>query len=213
MISITMIGKADKEPATDAATDKGESIALMEPMMVGEIGIKRFALADLAIELTAKSTGFRNRLPDGIVRALADLVRSMNCYYSNLIEGHDTHPIDIERALKNDYSEEPKKRDLQKEAIAHIEVQKWIDLGGLDGARRRRTDCGKFTAVFANCCPKICSGWKIPRPKSESRFFLASTVSGTSRSDSIFRLVRARCRASWSVSRKHMPGRARWIRF
>ena len=22
----------------------------------------------------------------------------MNCYYSNLIEGHDTHPIDIERA-------------------------------------------------------------------------------------------------------------------
>jgi len=28
----------------------------------------------------------------------------MNCYYSNLIEGHDTHPIDIERALKNDYS-------------------------------------------------------------------------------------------------------------
>ncbi|MDE0540159.1 MAG: hypothetical protein OXH94_15705 [Rhodospirillales bacterium] len=31
--------------------------------------------------------------------ALADPVRSMNCYYSNLIEGHDTHPVDIERAL------------------------------------------------------------------------------------------------------------------
>jgi len=28
----------------------------------------------------------------------------MNCYYSNLIEGHDTHPVDIERALNNDYS-------------------------------------------------------------------------------------------------------------
>jgi hypothetical protein len=28
----------------------------------------------------------------------------MNCYYSNLIEGHDTHPVDIERALKSDYS-------------------------------------------------------------------------------------------------------------
>jgi len=26
----------------------------------------------------------------------------MNCYYSKLIEGHDTHPVDIERALKND---------------------------------------------------------------------------------------------------------------
>jgi Fic family protein len=57
----------------------------------------------------------------------------MNCYYSNLIEGHDTHPVDIERALKNDYSADAKKRDLQLEAKAHIAVQQWIDDGGLDG--------------------------------------------------------------------------------
>lgn len=44
----------------------------------------------------------------------------MNCYYSNLIEGHDTHPTDIERALKNDYSNDPRKRDLQLVAKAHI---------------------------------------------------------------------------------------------
>jgi Fic family protein len=55
----------------------------------------------------------------------------MNCYYSNLIEGHNTHPIDIERALKNDYSNDPRKRDLQLEAKAHISVQRWIDTGGL----------------------------------------------------------------------------------
>ncbi len=55
----------------------------------------------------------------------------MNCYYSNLIEGHDTHPVDIERALKNDYSQDARKRDLQLEALAHIKVQKWIDSGGL----------------------------------------------------------------------------------
>ncbi|MER8589091.1 MULTISPECIES: hypothetical protein [unclassified Mesorhizobium] len=30
---------------------------------------------------------------------LAHLVRIMNTYYSNLIEGHDTRPRDIERAL------------------------------------------------------------------------------------------------------------------
>lgn len=57
----------------------------------------------------------------------------MNCYYSNLIEGHDTHPVDIERALKDDYSKDPRKRDLQLEAKAHITVQKWIDGGGLKG--------------------------------------------------------------------------------
>ena len=55
----------------------------------------------------------------------------MNCYYSNLIEGHDTHPVDIERALKGDYSPDAQKRDLQLEAKAHIAVQQWIDRGGL----------------------------------------------------------------------------------
>jgi Fic family protein len=56
----------------------------------------------------------------------------MNCYYSNLIEGHDTHPVDIERALKDDYSQDARKRNLQLEARAHIAVQKWIDGGGLN---------------------------------------------------------------------------------
>ena len=54
----------------------------------------------------------------------------MNCYYSNLIEGHDTHPHDIERALiQADYSIDPAKRALQYEAVAHIEVQQIIGLG------------------------------------------------------------------------------------
>jgi len=57
----------------------------------------------------------------------------MNCYYSNLIEGHHTHPVDIERALKDDYSSDPEQRDLQLEAKAHITVQTWIDEGGIDG--------------------------------------------------------------------------------
>jgi Fic family protein len=66
-------------------------------------------------------------------KSLGDLVRAINCYYSNLIEGHDTHPIDIERALKNDYSKDRHKRDLQLEAKAHITVQEWIDKGGSRG--------------------------------------------------------------------------------
>jgi Fic family protein len=144
-----MTTEADIEPAKNSATDEGESIGLMEPMVVSDIGVKQCSLADLALDLTAKSTAFRSRLPDGVVRALSDLVRSMNCYYSNLIEGHDTHPIDIERALKNDYSKEPKKRDLQQEAIAHIEVQKWIDCGGLD---QRATTAAGLLEVHRRFC-------------------------------------------------------------
>lgn len=56
----------------------------------------------------------------------------MNCYYSNLIEGHDTLPRDIDRALKSEYVADPKRRNLQVEARAHIEVQAMVDHGGLD---------------------------------------------------------------------------------
>jgi Fic family protein len=105
----------------------------MEPLLIGESSRKRGEVTDLAVELAAKSAGFRRSLPAGVLAALADLVRSMNCYYSNLIEGHDTHPVDIESALKNDYSNDPRKRDLQLEAKAHIAVQRWIDEGNFRG--------------------------------------------------------------------------------
>jgi Fic family protein len=111
--------------------DDGEEVGLFEPLTVAEAAPVRQRLNDLALELAEASAAFRSSLPEPIARALADLVRSMNCYYSNLIEGHDTHPIDIERALANDYSADPKKRDLQQEALAHIAVQRWIDEGGM----------------------------------------------------------------------------------
>jgi hypothetical protein len=116
-----------------AVSDRGENVSMMEPLLISESSGDRSALTDLALELAAKAAGFRRSLPEGVRTALADLVRAMNCYYSNLIEGHDTHPVDIERALKNDYSADPRKRDLQLEAKAHITVQKWIDGGGLQG--------------------------------------------------------------------------------
>ncbi len=115
--------------------DRGESVSLMEPMRIQENSCQRASMADLAVDLAAHAAGFRRSLPEGVMTALADLVRAMNCYYSNLIEGHDTHPVDIERALKNDYSANIDKRNLQLEAKAHIAVQQWIDDGGLQNSR------------------------------------------------------------------------------
>jgi Fic family protein len=122
------------------AEDRGESPSLMEPLLIGDGSRHRGALTDLALDLTRKSAGFRRSLPPSLLTSLADLVRAMNCYYSNLIEGHDTHPVDIERALKNDYSQDARKRDLQLEAKAHIAVQKWIDGGSLKGGHAIKAD-------------------------------------------------------------------------
>ncbi|HVH72144.1 MAG TPA: Fic family protein [Candidatus Dormibacteraeota bacterium] len=113
--------------------DRGESSVEMEPLLIGETSRFRGPLTDLAVELAQRAAGFRRSLPESLLKPLADLVRSMNCYYSNLIEGHYTHPVDIERALKNDYSKDTHKRDLQLEAKAHVAVQKWIDEEGLKG--------------------------------------------------------------------------------
>lgn len=114
--------------------DDGETISLFEPLMIAEGSPDRASLNDLALDLAEKSAAFCSSLPPSMAQALAGLVRSMNCYYSNLIEGHDTHPVDIERALRHDYSADPKKRNLQLEARAHIAVQTWIDDGAMTDA-------------------------------------------------------------------------------
>jgi Fic family protein len=127
--------EASREPDITAdlalPKDRGESPAEMEPLLVGETSRFRGSLTDLAVELAQRAAGFRRSLPESLLKSLADLVRAMNCYYSNLIEGHNTHPVDIERALKNDYSKDARKRDLQLEAKAHVAVQKWLDEGRL----------------------------------------------------------------------------------
>lgn len=126
---------------------------MMEPLQIGESSRHRAALTDLAFELAQKSAGFRRSLPDSLLISLSGLVRAMNCYYSNLIEGHDTPPIDIERALKNDYSKDAKKRDLQLEAKAHITVQQWIDGGGLKGRAVAVESIREFHRRFCELLP------------------------------------------------------------
>ena len=104
---------------------RDETIDLMEPMLPSE-GNRE--LEDLVVSLIQATSSLKAILRPRMTETLGNLVRNMNCYYSNLIEGHNTTPRDIERALVEDFSSNPAKRDLQLEAKAHIEVQKLIDL-------------------------------------------------------------------------------------
>jgi Fic family protein len=103
-----------------------DSPSSMEPLFPSE---DEQDLADRATDLLRKSSHLTGRLHPKIIENVGTLVRSMNCYYSNLIEGHNTHPRDIDRALKKEYSTDIKKRALQLEAAAHIAVQEMIDKG------------------------------------------------------------------------------------
>jgi Fic family protein len=55
------------------------------------------------------------------------LLRAMNSYYSNRIEGQHTLPIDIERALHNDYSQDQDKARRQRLALAHMETEAAVE--------------------------------------------------------------------------------------
>ena len=77
-------------------------------------------ITDVMAELSAKAATLGSALHPRTASYLADLVRIMNTYYSNLIEGHHTRPRDIERALSGELDQDQKRRDLQLEAKAHV---------------------------------------------------------------------------------------------
>lgn len=82
---------------------------------------------EVLTELAFKAGRLDNALKGPLQAEAANLVRLMNCYYSNLIEGHATRPRDIAAAVEGELSDDPAKRDLQLEARAHIAVQTAID--------------------------------------------------------------------------------------
>ena len=99
----------------------------MEPMLPEENRL----LTDLACMLIEGAAELKGSIQHPqLLHSIGDLVREMNCYYSNLIEDHHTHPIDIRHALNKQFDDntaDREKRNLQKEALAHITVQRTID--------------------------------------------------------------------------------------
>src|SRR6202161_1891247 len=101
-----------------------ESLARIDPARLEE---PTTDIADVIAELAASSATLGKALHPRTAANLADLVRVMNTYYSNLIEGHNTQPRDIERALAGELDKDEGRRNLQLEAAAHVRVQSDID--------------------------------------------------------------------------------------
>ena len=72
-----------------------ETASRMEPCLLGALPAE---IVDLVAELSRAAGSLGSRLHARSAENLADLVRAMNCCYSNLIQGHNTTPREIERA-------------------------------------------------------------------------------------------------------------------
>jgi Fic family protein len=110
-----------------------ETPSRIEPCLLDEVNAE---IVDLVASLAGATNSLGARLHPRSAAGLAELVRVMNCYYSNLIEGHNTTLREIEQALADKLAVTEERRNLQIEARAHIRVQREIDrrfaAGGLE---------------------------------------------------------------------------------
>lgn len=101
-----------------------ETPGRFEPALLDQLSAPA---TDLIAEISAGAAALGKALHPTTAANLADLIRVMNTYYSNLIEGHNTRPRDIERALTGHLDADHERRNLQLEAAAHVRVQKQLD--------------------------------------------------------------------------------------
>ena len=80
-------------------------------------------LLERASDLSRAATALGNTAGQTAQLELRKLLRSMNSYYSNRIEGEHTRPSDIERALQQDFSAQADLARKQRLAVAHIRTE------------------------------------------------------------------------------------------
>ena len=101
-----------------------ESVQRIEPFTLRSATDE---LAALMMKMAAGAAVLDHALHPKTAAQLAGAVRIMNCYYSNMIEGHNTRPREIEQAMNGVFTSDPERRNLQIEARAHVRVQQQID--------------------------------------------------------------------------------------
>ncbi len=109
-----------------------DSAHQFEPLMPSEAAqapllVQAHDLARAALQLVGTPVPTELRL----------LLRGMNSYYSNRIEGQHTRPFEIEQALRRDFSDNRELAARQRLAVAHIDAEIAIEsrYTGADGAR------------------------------------------------------------------------------
>lgn len=95
--------------------------AQMEPLLPSEQ--KLGALLERAGDLIRAADRLTGMCQPGALAGLRGLLRAMNSYYSNRIEGQHMLPLEIEQALRNDYSKDADLARRQRLALAHMATE------------------------------------------------------------------------------------------
>ena len=102
------------------------------PFIPDDTALNRSDLPDLVIAMVGADAKLAGHLTEVTKETIRQYMEVINSYYSNLIEGNHTHPHEIRAAQRGEYHDDPLKRDLQRESVAHIHVQNWVKQQTLD---------------------------------------------------------------------------------
>jgi Fic family protein len=98
-----------------------DSPAQFEPLMPSEA--KLGPALEQASDLTRAASALGSAASAASHSELRALLRRMNSYYTNRLEGEHTRPSDIDRALLEDFSSKPDLARKQRLAVAHIATE------------------------------------------------------------------------------------------
>ena len=99
--------------------------ALMEPLLPAEYRLA--GLLEQAHDLIRHADQLSGKCQPGALPGLRTLLRAMNSYYTNRIEGQHTLPVEIEQALRHDYSADADKARRQRLAVAHMAAEQALE--------------------------------------------------------------------------------------
>jgi Fic family protein len=99
-----------------------DAIHQFEPLLPGPA--RQEPLLAKAADLARAATQLAGQPVAGELRAL---LRGMNSYYTNRIEGQHTRPHEIEQALRQDFSSDKNLAARQRLAVAHIQAEAAIE--------------------------------------------------------------------------------------
>ena len=84
-------------------------------------------LLELAAELVTACHRLGGQAGESVSLALRPRLRAMNSYYTNKIEGQQTRPADIERAIRRDFDADATLAKKQRLAVAHMDVEQQLE--------------------------------------------------------------------------------------
>ena len=102
-----------------------DHISQFEPLLPASS--RRDALLEKAHHLQRLALSAKGRAHASVMQALAPLLRAMNSYYTNRIEGQHTLPVEIEQALRQDFATNADTRRRQRLALAHMHTEAWAE--------------------------------------------------------------------------------------